>query len=106
MDDSERLERLLQIENRALEDDAQEFLQVTNLTGGIETPRVWYRYLGADFGASITFRRPGRKRRSEVTVFGPTQSAALEALASTVAALLYPDKPKSRRHTSGERSEG
>lgn len=73
-----------------LRDDAQEFMQVLNLTNSIESPKVWYRYLGGDFMAEIRVLRPGRKRPRRVWATAESRAGALEALASKVAAIFYP----------------
>lgn len=70
-------------------EDAQLFVQVTNLAP-ISLPKIWMRYFGADFMAEAKVIRGGNKRTRRITATGSTIAETMENLASNVASYLYP----------------
>jgi hypothetical protein len=77
------------------QDDAQEFLQVSNL--GATMVRVWFRELGPDFMASCKVVHEGKRRGRDIRAVGSTRKRALERLASAVAEFHYPTTRASER---------
>jgi hypothetical protein len=82
--DYEKIQASLQTE------EAQWFQQIRNLAGHAVSPKVWHRYFGGDFMAEVPVVRRGNTRPRMQRSTGDSIEGALNALASVVAAYLFP----------------